>query len=101
MNGLTPVQARIIRKALLRHDGGTLAPWLNQDQQKELTAALDALTLELRYVYEPEPDYDNDKARFTLLLADILEKDTRQLVDTGKAFFDRDERRRIEEEIKR
>jgi hypothetical protein len=59
------------------------------------------LGLALWRILDPDPDYDADKARFTLLLADILEKDTQQLLNTGKAFFDRDERKRIEDEIKR
>lgn len=96
MNELTHEQARILRDALLKHNGETLAPELDREQQAKLTDALDALKLKLWHVYEPEPDYGDDKARFTLLLADILEKDTKQLIDTGRAFFDQDERRRIE-----
>ena len=53
-DNLTPEQARLLRSALLSHDGGTLAPHWGREQQRYLTGALDRLRLVLWDIYEPE-----------------------------------------------
>ncbi len=53
MKGLSKDEARVLRRALLPHDGASLAPNWDRDKHKDLTAALNKIRGILWNVYEP------------------------------------------------
>ena len=51
---LSPEEARLIRAALLKHDGETIHPEIDRKEAERLTAALDKLRLQLLDIADPE-----------------------------------------------
>jgi hypothetical protein len=52
-------EARLIRQALLSHDGTTIAPFFSPEKQKELTAALDKMRSILCDIGGLEPAFNS------------------------------------------